>query len=64
MRRKILITALMSSFVLGACGVKGSLKTPPPLWGEKAKEDYRKKQQQEEQKKEGEDQQDDSTPDT
>lgn len=62
MRRKILITALLSSFVLGACGVKGNLKTPPPLWGEKAKQDY-EKQQQEEAKKEGEEQQDDSTPD-
>ncbi len=62
MRRKILITALLSSFVLVACGVKGSLKTPPPLWGEKAKQDY-EKQQQEEAKKEGEEQQDDSTPD-
>ncbi len=63
MRRKILITALLSSFVLGACGVKGNLKTPPPLWGDKAKQNY-EKQKQEEQKKEGEDQQDDSAPDS
>ncbi len=62
MRRKILITALLTSFMLGACGVKGNLKTPPPLWGEKAKQTY-EKQQQEEAKKEGEEQQDDSTPD-
>ncbi|NNE57995.1 MAG: hypothetical protein HKN36_07810 [Hellea sp.] len=39
MRRKIVIAALVSSFALGACGVKGELKTPPPLWGEKPKAD-------------------------
>jgi len=64
MRRKILITALLSSFMLGACGVKGNLKTPPPLWGEQAKQNYEKKKQQEQQQKEREDQQDDSAPDT
>ncbi len=43
MRRKLLITALISSLVLGACGVKGQLKTPPPLWGDKAKQEYEEK---------------------
>lgn len=38
MRRKILLTALLSSFVLGACGVKGELKTPPPIFGDKTKQ--------------------------
>ena len=46
MRRKILVTAILSCVFLGACGVKGSLKTPPPLWGEKAKQDYEQKQKQ------------------
>lgn len=39
MRRRLLTTALISAFVLSACGVKGDLQTPPPLWGDKAKQD-------------------------
>ena len=35
MRRKLLLTALLSSFVLGACGVKGELKPAPPIFGSK-----------------------------
>ncbi len=38
MRRKLILTALVSAFALGACGVKGDLKTPPPLWGDKKAE--------------------------
>lgn len=38
MRRKLIIATLISSFALGSCGVKGELKTPPPLWGEKKAE--------------------------
>ena len=34
MRRKIILSAVISGFALGACGVKGELKTPPPLWGD------------------------------
>ena len=34
MRRKIILSAVVSGFALGACGVKGDLKTPPPLWGD------------------------------
>jgi len=37
MRRKLILTAIISSFALGACGVKGELKTPPPMWGDKSK---------------------------
>jgi len=37
MRRQIILTAILSSFALGSCGVKGELKTPPPLWGDKEK---------------------------
>ena len=35
MRRKLIIATLISSFVLVGCGIKGDLKTPPPLWGDK-----------------------------
>jgi len=37
---KFALTALLGAFALGtlaACGIKGDLKTPPPLWGDKAK---------------------------
>lgn len=43
MRRKILALSIAASFLLGACGVKGQLKTPPPLWGDKAKQEYEEK---------------------
>ncbi len=33
---------LAGSFILSACGVKGELKTPPPLWGDKAKQEAKK----------------------
>jgi len=39
MRRKLTLAAIVSAFVLGACGVKGNLKTPPPIWGEKSKQE-------------------------
>lgn len=65
MRRKILVTAFLSALMLGACGVKGSLKTPPPLWGEQAKQDYENQKQQEEKSEEDEEQPgDDAAPDT
>lgn len=43
MRRKILAVSIAASFLLSACGVKGNLKTPPPLWGDKAKQEYEEK---------------------
>ncbi|PHR91110.1 MAG: hypothetical protein COA69_13750 [Robiginitomaculum sp.] len=39
--------ALVSSFVLSACGIRGKLETPPPLWGDKAKQDQAEKQKAE-----------------
>lgn len=30
----LIVMALMASFGLGACGIRGSLKTPPPIWGD------------------------------
>ncbi|WP_409433375.1 LPS translocon maturation chaperone LptM [Litorimonas sp. RW-G-Af-16] len=32
--RNALILAIAASFALSACGIKGELKTPPPVWGE------------------------------
>lgn len=43
MRRKIITLSIAMTFLLGACGVKGQLKTPPPLWGDKAKQEYEEK---------------------
>ena len=37
---KFALTALLGAFALGtlaACGIKGELKTPPPLWGDQNK---------------------------
>ncbi len=28
------LTLILGSLALTGCGIKGSLKTPPPLWGE------------------------------
>ncbi len=33
--RNFLTLTLLASLALSACGVRGSLKTPPPIWGEK-----------------------------
>lgn len=34
-----MIASIMgASFLLSACGVKGDLERPPPLWGEKSKQ--------------------------
>jgi len=35
MKRHIFIAlALCASFAVSACGIRGTLKTPPPIWGE------------------------------
>ena len=34
---RLTIAALVGAFALGACGIKGDLDTPPPLWGDKTK---------------------------
>jgi len=39
---KLTISTLLGVFALGslsACGIKGELKTPPPLWGDKTQID-------------------------
>ncbi|MCF6275663.1 MAG: hypothetical protein L3J05_07855 [Robiginitomaculum sp.] len=36
---RLSVTTLLGVFALGtvsACGIKGELKTPPPIWGDKA----------------------------
>ena len=35
MKRALSLTLIASAFALSACGVKGDLKTPPPMWGDK-----------------------------
>lgn len=40
MRRLIsIITALGAVLILGACGVRGDLERPPPVWGEDQRTD-------------------------
>jgi len=39
---KLTISTLLGVFALGtlsACGIKGGLKTPPPLWGDQTQTD-------------------------
>jgi len=37
MRRSLAPLLLLTAFALSGCGVTGSLKTPPPLFGDKDK---------------------------
>ena len=30
----LIATTLVAAFALSACGIRGELKTPPPLWGD------------------------------
>jgi predicted small lipoprotein YifL len=30
----LIAATLIAGFTLSACGIRGDLKTPPPLWGE------------------------------
>jgi len=30
----LIAATLIAGFVLSACGIRGDLKTPPPIWGE------------------------------
>jgi len=41
---KFTLAALVGAFVLGACGIKGDLDTPPPLWGDKTKKVEKKQE--------------------
>ncbi len=42
--RRLTIAALVGAFALGACGIKGKLDTPPPLWGDKTKKVEKKQE--------------------
>lgn len=33
---RLIALILVGGFVLSACGIRGELKTPPPLWGDKS----------------------------
>ena len=42
---RLIVTTLLGVFALGtlaACGIKGELKTPPPIWGDKSKAETQK----------------------
>jgi predicted small lipoprotein YifL len=32
--KTIIALSLIAGFALSACGIRGDLKTPPPIWGE------------------------------
>ncbi len=34
MKRLATLAVMMAALVLSACGVRGSLERPPPVWGE------------------------------
>ncbi|MEE9272304.1 MAG: hypothetical protein V3U57_03430 [Robiginitomaculum sp.] len=38
MLKKTILVTLLGTLVLSACGIRGELKTPPPLWGDKDKQ--------------------------
>jgi len=44
MFRRLTALTLVSAFALSACGVKGKLDTPPPLWCDKSKAEKTDKQ--------------------
>ena len=44
MRKTTLPFLLLISFALSACGVRGELETPPPLWGDKEKSEQTEEQ--------------------
>ena len=35
-RKNLMPFLLAAAFLLSACGIKGGLETPPPIWGEKS----------------------------
>ena len=39
---RLLCLTLISGFALSACGIRGDLQTPPPLWGEDIRTDAQK----------------------
>lgn len=40
MSLRLIALASMAALALAACGKRGPLDQPPPMWGEKAKADY------------------------
>jgi len=39
---RLVSLSLIAGFALSACGIKGDLKTPPPLWGEDIRSEAQK----------------------
>ena len=39
---RLIALSLIAGFTLSACGIKGDLKTPPPLFGEDIRTDVQK----------------------
>ncbi len=39
---RLISLTLIAGFALSACGIRGDLKTPPPLWGEDIRTDAQK----------------------
>lgn len=39
---RLISLSLIAGFALTACGIRGDLKTPPPLWGEDIRTDAQK----------------------
>jgi len=39
---RLVSLSLIAVFALSACGIKGDLKTPPPLWGEDIRSEAQK----------------------
>lgn len=39
---RLICLTLITGFALSACGIRGDLKTPPPLWGEDIRSDSQK----------------------
>lgn len=35
---RLIALTLVGGFVLSACGIRGELKTPPPLWGDQSEQ--------------------------
>ncbi len=64
MRRKILLTTILTGFALSVsgCGVKGELKTPPPIFGEKTKQQQDDKQKDPDQQSQDDTSDDNSNP--
>lgn len=49
--RTLLITALLATPLIASCGLRGDLKTPPPIYGEDQRSEAEKAEAEEAEKK-------------